>query len=212
MIKISDALLDIFQGNEVLSQGIQENLLNLSEVARKIKPLVEARLKKEIQTSALIMNLSRIARRIETIEKKQTFKLNRLHVYAGLVVFTLDNSLELERQIHKLYTRIKEENGYITVSQGMHETTCILEESLFFEVEKILNIPFKSVIPNITAIGITFDETYFETAGLISKVLRALDQQRINIVEMASTFTELTLYIRSEDRTLCFDTLQRKFF
>ena len=212
MIKISDALQEIFDGNEILGQGLQEGLLNLSEVARKIHPIVEARVQKEVQVSALIMNLSRMAKRYKTIQKKQKFRLKNIHMNSGLMVFTADNSTELERKIHKLYTRIKETNGYITVSQGVHETTCIIDEDHFFEVEKILGGFLKSVVRDVSAIGVTFDKEYFETPGLISKVLRALDQQGINVVELASTYTELTLYISSDDRTLCFDTLQRKFF
>ena len=60
MLRISDAIQTILDANQPLRWAFQQRLLNLSAMAAQIKPLVEARTKKNVQLSAIVMNLSRL--------------------------------------------------------------------------------------------------------------------------------------------------------
>lgn len=48
MIKISEAIQDIVHNNDQLRFGFHHQLFNLSQVARFIQPLVEARTQKSV--------------------------------------------------------------------------------------------------------------------------------------------------------------------
>ena len=67
MIKISDAVREILDGSTFLQFGLHHKLINLSQLARFLHPLVEARTKKEVQRSAIHMALSRIGKEFEEL-------------------------------------------------------------------------------------------------------------------------------------------------
>lgn len=63
----------------------------------------------------------------------------------------------------------------------------------------------------VASIGISFSEDYIQIPGFIAAVLLQLTVQQINLIEIASTFTELTLYVDQENTKLAFDTLEHLF-
>jgi hypothetical protein len=62
MRKISDALEAIVEGNPALAFGLHHRLLNLTKLARFLRPSVEAQTRKGVSDSAVLMSLSRLQR------------------------------------------------------------------------------------------------------------------------------------------------------
>lgn len=81
MIKISDAVQGIVIANPVLTAGLHESILNLSQTARRIHSLVEARVQKPATPSAIIMALSRLQRDTNPVETHLTrFRAARINL------------------------------------------------------------------------------------------------------------------------------------
>lgn len=212
MIKIHQALTEIIESNPLYTEAFSEGILNLSEFARKIHPLVEARTQKDVQLSALIMNLSRLSRTKQKAQKTEPIKLKNIYMNSGLVLLTAHHRAEVEEKIHEIYKMVKQNNGYITISHGVHEITLIFDSQYSDAIQEKLKDQVKSLIADVSSIGVSFDEKTYRIPGLLSRIIQSIAQQGISTLELASTYTELIIYIASKDRTLCFDTLQRKFF
>lgn len=212
MLKITNAILEIIDSNDFLSFGFSENLLNLTQVAKHIKPFIESRIKKEISLQSIIMNLSRISRRKLVISKKSIkFKIDKLTICSWLSCITYQNIIKVEEKIHEIYYLIKKINWYITIAQWANEVTIIFETKFLGDIKEIIKSKEKNLVGNISAIWISFNKIYANIPWLLKNLIQAVSMQWINITEMSSTYTEFTFYIDSKDTSLCFDTLQNKF-
>lgn len=212
MIKISDALEDLVQSNPFLMHGLHHKLLNLSQVARFVQPLIAARINKEVQTSALLMSLSRLQTRFASSNKAKAiaFHVDNITVQSDLAIMTVEKSRESHRKVGSIYTRIQNAGGYITITEGLSEITIILDRDFLPIAQEALDkIAFKS--SSVAALSVKFSEKYLRTPGFFFAIFESLAFQGINIVELASTTTELIFYLAPEDVQLAFDTLYNKF-
>ena len=78
-------------------------------------------------------------------------------------------------------------------------------------VRSSVPLPPTSFVPGLASLGVTFDERYLDEPGFLYFVLQQLYFQNINIVELASTSTELILYLAQADVRLAFDTIYQRF-
>ena len=212
MLKISNAIQEIIDSNQILSFWINEWLLNLSKTAEFILPIIEAKTKKKIKLSALIMNLSRFQKSKNKIKNIQKFKFNKIFINSDLVSFNFEIVWKIFQNVEKIYKKISEKWWFITVSKWTLEIAIITERKFLNEFEKIFWNSYKNFEENISSIWINFDEKYSETPWMISEILNSISMQWISIKEISSTFTEFIIYIDKKDLNLCFDILERKFF
>ena len=212
MIKLSDVLEDVIAGNPLLQFGLQNRLLNLSQTARYLQPLIEVRAKKCVKTSTIVMALSRLQRKIsKNVKTREDFSITNINVHVGLCTYTFAGSHEANREIHKLHTALQKKNSYFTITQGIREI------QVFFESEHASTLCqcvhakplFKHM--HLAAVSIQFGEGYAETPGFFSTILQQLAFQGINVVEASSTFTEFVLYVHEDDIKVVFDTLYGLF-
>ncbi len=213
MIKISDAIQDIVQNNEPLRFGFHHQLLNLSQVARFIHPLVEARTQKKVQVSAILMNLSRMNQRLAqtTLNTQSDFYIDKLNIHTDLCSFTLVKTHQSHRELNQMYRQIQEQNGFMTITEGISEITAIVESENFSLTSQLVTAPVRLVNPHIASVGVTFHEKFIEVPGLLYMILQVVTLQDINIVELASTATEFIIYIDQTDIHLAFDAILSKF-
>lgn len=212
MIKVSEATLEIIENNAFLNFGISNQLLNLSRLALFIKPLVEARIKKEISTTSLIMNLSRLqALRKKTHTQFVHFQISNLTINSNLTSITFYRTLEALKVLSKILSQISEKNGYIAVNQGTSEITLLIDETSTRLIESQQELKFKNKTDHLGSIGIHFSSDYATVPGFLHYVIQQISLQNINIVEISSTYSELIIYLHQKDIKLAFDTLQTLF-
>jgi len=212
MIKISEAITEIINGNSFLQFGFRYRLLNLSQLSAFIKPQIEARTKKEIKISAITMNLSRLQKRFSKLKPKpEEYEIKNITTYSNLCIMTFIKTGEIHAKINKFYEKTQQRKSYITISEGVNEITIIFDNGLLSMLKNLISEKPKFKKENISAIGIKFDEKYTEIPGLIHFLVQHFMMQNINIIEIASTYTELFFYINQNDTKLAFNTLFNRF-
>ncbi|MBI4975744.1 hypothetical protein HZC20_03630 [Candidatus Peregrinibacteria bacterium] len=209
MIKIPDAVRDMINKNPTLLWGLSNKLFNLSQLARFIKPLIESRTKKHVQTSAVLMSLSRLQKQTSKISQNLAkFKMEDITINSNLIVLTFEKGKTIKKKINELYNKIEEKNAYICITEGTNEITIIIDEKL----KKLLkNLNHKKQYTNISAIGLRFPEKYVDTPGFIYAIVQQLALQNINIIEVCSTYTEIIFYVSKENTRLVFDIIFDQF-
>ncbi|CAM3371745.1 hypothetical protein [Rhodothermus bifroesti] len=213
MRKVSEAVQAIIEANPALQFGLHHRLLNLSQVARFICPLVEARVHKSVQPSAVLMSLSRLQRRWENQQPalQRRFRVDRINVQGGLCALTLPKQLATLRELAELFGRVQQEGGYLTLTEGVSEVTVILEQRHMALIPQVLHVIPRRVYRNLAGLGVKFQERYLETPGLLYQLLQQLALQNINVVEVASTTTEFNIYLDDRDVQLAFDSIYNRF-
>ncbi len=210
MIKLSKVIREVVEQNSFLKLGLSHKLLNLSQVAEFILPVVEAKAKKEVTKTSILMTLSRMQRDLQlTTPSSDKFRIQNLTVNSNLSCLTFYRTEKNMDNLEHAMVKVSREGGYITVTHGTSEMTLIVDNDSIEIVERHMKEEPVSKIENLVSLAVHFDENYSTTPGFIYHIVQQLTLQHINIVEISSTYTELILYVDKADVRLAFDTLYR---
>jgi aspartokinase len=213
MKKISDAVATVAGGHPALAFGLRHRLLNLTQVARYLRASVAAQTHKDVSESAILMSLSRLQRRWAR-SRPQTTKalvLDKVSIVSGLCSVTLAKTQTTHRELNRVFTSIQEHNGFITITEGLRETTVIVEEENFSLLRKALSSRPKIVNRNLASVGMSFSERYLKVKGVLHQLLEQVALQDINVLEVASTATEFYIYVEEKDVEIAFAAIFHRF-
>lgn len=215
MQRISESLRELVLANPFLRYGLSERLLNLSQVARFLRPLIAARTNKELQDSGIVMGLSRLQRELEgTITREATeegFQIRNLSIHSDLHIVTFNKTRDIHRALQGIYVKVIDQGGFMTITEGGSEVTVIVEEKSTALLERLAGQTVIHRQEKIASLALKFDDSYLQTPGLLHFIFQQLYFQNINILEIASTRTELIVYLAQPDLRLAFDSIYQRF-
>ena len=213
MLSIPVAVETVIKRKPFLEGALVEGLINLSALARQLKPEVEKMVGKEVNDSAVIMALNRLVPRLELIStmkvKRVVENMGDIIVRSDLSDYTFVNSPSLYPRQAELLNRIREQkNVFCTFSQGIYETTLIVSEQLndlvkniFAEETKIADNHDLSLI----TVKLPSDNTI--CPGVYYYLFKELAWDSINVVEVISTTNEFTIVVGDDDIHRAFSIL-----
>jgi len=215
MITISQIVEEIISQSPFLEEGIAKNIVNHSSLARMIKPEIDEKLLKNIKEGAIIMALRRLAKKNgENLNLKKIFtKSPDMIVRSNLVEFTFMNSDSLLAKHKDLFKKISKENRYfLTITQGVFETGIIVSEELELKIEEIFKEEktIKKFL-SLSSITIKLPEENVTTPGVYYFILKSLAWNNINVIEVVSTYQEITLILETKEIDRAFSILKKTF-
>ncbi|NCP66950.1 hypothetical protein GW756_01435 [bacterium] len=211
-MKTSDALEQVISGNPFLQFGLAHRLYNLSELAKIVQPIVEVRIGKPIQRTALVTGLSRLQKKIQAgLPNAHNFEIENLSVQTNLATATYEKRVKNHEQINLAYNAIQKQGEYFVYSESTSEITIFFHKKFAPIFENIVQAIPKYQNSAITAVKVKFDEKFFHEPGLVYLIMQKMMLQNVNIIEFSSTFTELIFFIEKDDLQLVFDTLRSCF-
>lgn len=212
MVTVPTITKEIIDRSEYIKDGISQNLINLSELARKIKPEIESTLKKNLTEGSIIMALKRYSEDLRYNPEKNlnlSKHYGEISLKSGVFEVTYSNSETLYKLISKLLDTV-EPDQYFTFIKGMWQTTIIASVNLKEKILKSLeNEKFETQIDYLTAITLKLTNNHIEQPGVMSYILSQLSWEGINIIEVVSTWSELTVIIKDEEVNQAFQLLQK---
>lgn len=216
MVTIPEVVERIIKKSSSLDEALALGIVNTSALARLIKPDVERELMKKVQDGAVIVALSRFSRTIARRAKRQKSIFRSapdLTVRSNLLEMTYLNSSNLLAKHKKLLDRIGTmQNSFITVTQGVNETTIIASRELrdkvlaVFREEKMIGR-----IDGLSSVTVLLPQGTALIPGIYSYILKALAWEGINVVEVVSTLNEFTIILEDKNIDLAFSILKRLF-
>lgn len=102
-----------------------------------------------------------------------------------------------------------EPNSFFTFSRGIYDTALIISSNLDSSAKKIFQeekLIFQ--LKNLSAITITFHQDTVKTPGVYYLILKSLAWEGINIIEVISSFTELTIIFEDPQINQAFAVLK----
>lgn len=211
MANLSECILDLITRNPLLQTGMSHGLLNLTQTAHFLKPQIEARLRKKITTSSIVMNLSRLTKKTEFAERNLHVKIQNMTVNTDLVILGFAKSAEVHQYINTFYSKLENTQEYITITEGVREVSLIFPRHFLTVAEEIFGRDPFLKRTEIAALSVSFNEEYITMPGLFYALYQQLYFQNISIIEQASTPTELILYLHQDEVQLAFETLYNNF-
>lgn len=213
MVTIPEIVEDIIRKSPFLEEALADGLINVSSLARRIKPEIAERLKKDVKEGAIIMAINRMA-------PSNYFKINLkiqnfMHSIGDVIVrsnlsdVTFHNSETLYSATSELLKHVStQKEMFCTFSAGVYETTVIMSESLKGYVNEIFKrekqISFQD---NLSSITIKLPKENTEISGVYYYILKRIAWDGINIREIISTSNEFTIVVHDVDIDRTFSIL-----
>lgn len=216
MSSLSRVAEDIINRSPFLREAMTENLINVSALARKIKPELDEAFNDDIKEGAIIMAIKRLTPgtyhrlniKIESIVRE----IGDFLVRSNLSSFTYENSESLSSKQTELLHLLEADKmkAFYTISKGVTET-CIVTN--LHDKSKILELfkheKLKTKDENLASITVQLPSVNKEVYGVYYYILKQLAWEGLNIVEIISTTNEFTIIFNQEDIDKAFRILMQ---
>jgi hypothetical protein len=214
MITIPEAVESIVKKSLFLEEALSRGIVNLSALARLVKPDVERELMKEAQESAITIALIRLSKKIKQRKERllREFKsVPDIIVRSNLMEVTYSNSSSVFVSRKKLLDQLGGKQEYfLTFTQGINETTIIASRELKDKIKALFTEEDAlSWFDDLSSITVLLPPDTAMIPGIYSYILKALSWEGINIVEVVSTLSELTIVLEDLDIDRAFSIIKR---
>lgn len=205
LLTIPHAVEEVVKKKPFIESALVEGLINLSALARQLKPEIERKVGKEVNDSAIIMALNRLVPRLERIAYISTREvvqnIGDIIVRSNLEDYTFRNSATLYQCQSELLRRIQEiKDIFCTFSQGIYETTLVVSSSISQLVDEIFAEEHKIAQgANMSSITVKLPLENTKCPGVYYYIFKELAWDNINVLEVISTTNEFTLVVSDSD-------------
>ena len=215
MIKIQPIVREIVLGEIEAYFALTHNYMNMSSYAHRIKSAVEARAKKQVTVTSLVVSLSRLRKEFKKIRPLITdVAIKNITTKLPLSEIVYESSNKFIKELESLHKNISvSQDDFFTTTIGTTEIDIICSANLENKILKHFKIKPKYHNRNFAAIGVSFGPEVFGTPNIFFSLLSITARARINIEELVSTPTELIFIVAEGDfgKTVAlFSELHRK--
>lgn len=217
MITITQLLETLIKQKPFVESALVEGLVNISALARQLKPEIEKILKKEVTEASIIMALKRFVAHMDVTMHRKIEKATKgfgdIIVRSNLCDFTFRHSDTLIEKQSKLVKQLaRDKDVFYTISSGVFETTIVISSKFEEEVKQIFKeehlIASSSAISSIT-LRLPKDNTVIP--GLYYHIFKQIAWEGISVLEAISTTNELSIILHNKDVDRAFSVLKRSY-
>lgn len=207
----ASAVREIIQKDAVAYESLGRRMLNTHAYAREIQHAVEDWCMKEVQLNTIVTALRRMEPTIQGIATLvPDFHMEAISVRLGLAELALVRS-DLAKVVGKWLDRQKQKpNEFFLTTRGNQETNFIFPQRLFIELTKKHDVKavLNGVVKNLGVVTLSYPSELTFEPNIGYSLMRALALKQINVVEVVSTYSEISFLIAEEDVAEALDSLQ----
>lgn len=211
MVNISHLVKKYMEGSPYLQEFMLRGIIHVPNLAEGIKPYIEKELGK-VKESAIIMALRRYGEQLKKKDiKTKEFKIKSdIVMKTNIIDISVQKSPQLFKDLEKLYKLVNYEKGdLLNIIHGSNEVTIITNEKFKNKISEILkNEKTLNIEKNLISLSLNYPEEFLYTPGVIFNIIRKLALEGINIFEVVTTRTELTLILNKKDLTKSYNILE----
>lgn len=213
MIKISEVVEEVIRTSPFLLESLQDGLINVSALARKLQPTIERSLRKPVKLGAIIMAINRLPAGELMYEQRslQDFfkQLSDISVRTDLLDYTFRNSDSLPtRQAQLLREIASRPEVFYSVSRGVSETNILVTSTLEARVKELFRDEKElAKETDLSAITLLLPSENRNLYGVYYYILKDLAWRGINLIELVSTSNEFTIIVRNTDLERAFSSV-----
>ncbi len=215
MITVTEATKRIIERSRYLQEALEKGLINISGLARYIKPELEEMLIKKTSESAIIMAIRRVAKDLKPrVAYRNIFKTPPdMITRSNLIEINVASSKNLIKKFPQLLKLSKSQTeSFFTITEGVFETTIIASRDLYKDIKKwLLSETIVAEFYDLCSITVRLPKEAIFTPGVFYFFLKSLAWEGTNIIEVVSAYRELTLIVQRKDTNKAFSILQSLF-
>jgi hypothetical protein len=198
---IKEAVDLILKSKPYIEEALNEGLINTTALARNIFDEVESKTGKIPALGAIVMAIQRHQPgNITTVNiksKRLLSNISNIIVRSGIIVRTYENSSTLYERLAELSLMFSKKKGlFYTFSQGVFETTVIINRSVTDEIKMVMQSEkLISEADNQACITLYLPDENTAVPGYYYYILKHIAWEGINITEILSTTNEFSIIL-----------------
>ena len=214
MKTIASEVSEYIKTKPFLSSALSQDIINLTSLARRIKPEIEKSLKKPAKSGAIVMALKRISNTQEFIITQKIVgvlkNMGDITVRSSLVDYCFKISETLLPAQAKFLSKIeKSKNIFFTTSRGVGECNIIVSQELSSIIESVfVNEECIEKTYNLSAISFKLPTENVTIQGIYYFIFQRLSWEGVNINEVISTSNEFTILMDEESVNIAFQVIK----
>lgn len=214
MITVPQAVEKIIKRSRYLSEALSKNLINTSSLARYIKPEVETLVYKGITSGSVTVAIKRLQKNLSKgYPQIKVFKeAPDMIVRSNLTLIYAKNSNNILQRLSEIEKASQNLQKKALFTYGRVETIILTNKMNLDRIKKILkDEEITEAFPNVSSITIHLPEKSVVNPGVFYFFIKSLAWEGVNILDILSTQTELTLIFQQKDINTAFGIMQSLF-
>ena len=212
MRTVSHHVQNVIQETPLLAEVISEGIGNNAAIARQIHKEVERRAMEKVSLQAIVMALHRLPETRKHMPFGFRFlkKITDLVVRSDLALFFVHNTATGGKLFDRLNAFERRYPGDVQgVTRGLAETLVIVRGGSFQTMRSKLGTGVARTQRYVSSITMNLPAASMQVPGMYYPILKALAWEGINIVELVSAGTELTIFIEDKNVERTLSTLRK---
>ena len=214
MKTIASTVSEYVKTKPYLASALSDGIINLTSLARKIHPDIEALMNKPVNQGAIIMSLKRVSDDARYTATKKIIKvlknLGDITVRSALVDygFLLSETLLLTQA--NLLKKIEfKKDVFYTSSRGVAESNIAVSQNIVPLVDELFqNEVCQSKVENLSSITIKLPTDNVKIPGIYYFLFQRLSWEGVNITEVISTSNEFTILMDEDQVDIAFKVIK----
>lgn len=201
MKTITDHIRDHIAGDLVAYEALQRGVLNLRAYGRSVKAAIEADRLEKTDLGTLTVALSRLQKELQAKPPlTPPLVLNDLTLQTPLCDITYAKHGVTKAELETVATLVRTDNkDFSAITQAYREVTIIAPSRLRGQVEQAIKSRPEYVQDELFAATVHFSIDYLRVPNIIYALLASLAAREVNIIEVISTGTELSVIIAKDN-------------
>ena len=202
-----------------LSAALSDGIINLTSLARQIKPQIESSLRKSVNQGAIVMSLKRVSDEAEFTKDSSKIlgvlkKMGDITVRSSLVDYSFSVSESLLLNQGNLLKEIENKKEvFYTSSRGVAESNIIVSQNIAHMVDDLFMKEIcLSKVENLSSITIKLPIENVTIPGVYYFIFQRLSWEGINVYEVISTSNEFTILIHEDQVNIAFEEIKNLKF
>src|SRR3989338_10191547 len=164
MIKIQPIVRDIVLGELEAYTALTVGYMNMSSYAHHIRPIVQARTKKQVTITSLVVSLSRLRKEFKKERPLiQEVAITNITTKLPLTEIVYENTNTAIAKLELFHKKISiSREDFFTTTVSTTELNVICSSNIASKVLKHFNLKTKFTANNLAAVGISFNPEQFD--------------------------------------------------
>ncbi len=199
---VAEAVKKLIDAEPSLKECLEAGIINYTRMAKKLKPIIEKILEKEVSFEAIKASLIRYGR--TTNEPRWRPGILRilarsiLEIRTGISAVTV--RLHMMPRITSIVNNLLGHARFLAVIQGLNNVTLIVSDEHYGEIlGKLGRENLVEEIRGESALVIISPKEIIRTPGFLAYVMDLLGRNGINVLQAVSYYTETMILVSSDD-------------
>jgi len=197
--------------NPILTDVLQQKLVNISAVALKLQPSISKELNKEIKLSAISMAIRRISKEISV---KDIFRWKfpdnlEISTKTNIYEIAFQKTAVLPNILKKINQKIKQQKGdFISIVEGTYEIVIFTNQANKKLIRQALkNQKITSELENLAYVTVNWEKITKEIPGIYYRITRSLAFKGISIQSFHTIGAEMMIFFKEDVFLEAFQTI-----